>query len=469
MVGERGTSRPACPARRTTWAGRSSRPRPCCGCAGRCARAKQPLAQGPGSARGPRGAGRWEPSSWTPTLIGGRARQAPGPSGAWILRPSLSSASRVSARSSPTATTCSSGGATSRRRAGGGCPGAGSSRARRTAGPGARSARGNRLEVVLGQLAGAVDRPAPGGRVLVIRDYAATVAGGALTAGDDADDARWFSMRELDRLPLSTGLLEALNEWGVAGLVPSHALVAEATRRAGIVWLTVPGAGRAYPAWHLWRDPPGAAYLVTGPGEQPLRGWPGPPGWRSPCRARNPAARWSRGRPGYPGWSRARRSGTRSPGRWRPPGSMRNSIRERINRQAAGPPQVPFTDWRRGLPPIDPLRASRDNCPIHPVIAGPAAAGRPAACGGACLIPVVSPPTAEQVTAALARVDDLEIRRPITELGMVKSVDVGRHGKVRVEVYLTVAGSRSARPSPRTSPRPWPPSPACPRWTCTWT
>jgi ATP-binding protein involved in chromosome partitioning len=53
---------------------------------------------------------------------------------------------------------------------------------------------------------------------------------------------------------------------------------------------------------------------------------------------------------------------------------------------------------------------------------------------------VVSPPTAEQVTAALAGVNDPEIRRPITELGMVKSVDVGRHGKVRVEVYLTVSG-----------------------------
>src|SRR5499425_1782268 len=52
---------------------------------------------------------------------------------------------------------------------------------------------------------------------------------------------------------------------------------------------------------------------------------------------------------------------------------------------------------------------------------------------------VVSPPTAEQVTAALARVNDPEIRRPITELGMVKSVDVGPDGKVRVEVYLTVA------------------------------
>src|SRR5215831_14890722 len=54
--------------------------------------------------------------------------------------------------------------------------------------------------------------------------------------------------------------------------------------------------------------------------------------------------------------------------------------------------------------------------------------------------PVVSPPSAEQVTAALARVNDPEIRRPITDLGMVKSVDVGPGGKVRVEVYLTVAG-----------------------------
>src|SRR5262249_9996101 len=50
------------------------------------------------------------------------------------------------------------------------------------------------------------------------------------------------------------------------------------------------------------------------------------------------------------------------------------------------------------------------------------------------------PPTTEQVTGALARVNDPEIRRPITELGMVKSVDVAADGKVKVEVYLTVAG-----------------------------
>ena len=49
-------------------------------------------------------------------------------------------------------------------------------------------------------------------------------------------------------------------------------------------------------------------------------------------------------------------------------------------------------------------------------------------------------PTPEQVTQALAGVIDPEIRRPITELGMVKAVDVGADGVVRVDVYLTVAG-----------------------------
>jgi ATP-binding protein involved in chromosome partitioning len=49
-------------------------------------------------------------------------------------------------------------------------------------------------------------------------------------------------------------------------------------------------------------------------------------------------------------------------------------------------------------------------------------------------------PTVEQVQAALAGVNDPEIKRPITELGMVKSVDVDGSGRVAVEVYLTVAG-----------------------------
>jgi ATP-binding protein involved in chromosome partitioning len=49
-------------------------------------------------------------------------------------------------------------------------------------------------------------------------------------------------------------------------------------------------------------------------------------------------------------------------------------------------------------------------------------------------------PTADAVTAALATVLDPEIHRPITDLGMVKSVDVRRDGSVDVAVFLTVAG-----------------------------
>ena len=48
-------------------------------------------------------------------------------------------------------------------------------------------------------------------------------------------------------------------------------------------------------------------------------------------------------------------------------------------------------------------------------------------------------PTTEAVMAALAGVDDPEIRRPITELGMVKSIDIAESGVVRVEVFLTIA------------------------------
>ncbi|MEU9834417.1 P-loop NTPase [Streptosporangium sp. NPDC048047] len=49
-------------------------------------------------------------------------------------------------------------------------------------------------------------------------------------------------------------------------------------------------------------------------------------------------------------------------------------------------------------------------------------------------------PTPELVTAALATVNDPEIRRPITELDMVKSVDISPDGVVRVGIFLTVSG-----------------------------
>ncbi|GAA0537972.1 iron-sulfur cluster carrier protein [Saccharopolyspora subtropica] len=51
-----------------------------------------------------------------------------------------------------------------------------------------------------------------------------------------------------------------------------------------------------------------------------------------------------------------------------------------------------------------------------------------------------STPTEDAVRRALSKVEDPEIRRPITELDMVKSVSVGADGAVVVEVYLTVRG-----------------------------
>ena len=49
-------------------------------------------------------------------------------------------------------------------------------------------------------------------------------------------------------------------------------------------------------------------------------------------------------------------------------------------------------------------------------------------------------PALDAINAALATVQDPEINRPLTELGMVKDVQIGADGSVRVDVYLTVSG-----------------------------
>jgi ATP-binding protein involved in chromosome partitioning len=51
-----------------------------------------------------------------------------------------------------------------------------------------------------------------------------------------------------------------------------------------------------------------------------------------------------------------------------------------------------------------------------------------------------TPPTTEQVRAALGTVHDPEIKKPVTELGMVKDIAIGSGGLVTVTLYLTVAG-----------------------------
>jgi 8-oxo-dGTP diphosphatase len=76
------------------------------------------------------------------------------------------------------------------------------------------------LAVEPGPLIGRVRRPSPGYAaqgedVLDIRDYAATVTGGTLRAGDDAAEARWIAPGDLASLPTTEGLVETLIDWGV--------------------------------------------------------------------------------------------------------------------------------------------------------------------------------------------------------------------------------------------------------------
>ena len=49
-------------------------------------------------------------------------------------------------------------------------------------------------------------------------------------------------------------------------------------------------------------------------------------------------------------------------------------------------------------------------------------------------------PALDAIQTALATVSDPEIHRPITDLGMVKSVDVGDGGAVEIGIYLTTQG-----------------------------
>jgi hypothetical protein len=60
-----------------------------------------------------------------------------------------------------------------------------------------------------------VERAAPGGGTYRITDLRVTVVGGALAAGDDADDVGWFSAADLAGASTSPGLVEALDAWGV--------------------------------------------------------------------------------------------------------------------------------------------------------------------------------------------------------------------------------------------------------------
>lgn len=71
------------------------------------------------------------------------------------------------------------------------------------------------LEVRIGRELWSLTTPTADGRMFEIHDFAATVTGGALIAGDDADDARWVHLDELDNLPLTVHLASYLRRAGV--------------------------------------------------------------------------------------------------------------------------------------------------------------------------------------------------------------------------------------------------------------
>ena len=66
--------------------------------------------------------------------------------------------------------------------------------------------------------------------------------------------------------------------------MPSPTLIAEATRRSGVIWVSAAGGTPAL-VWHVWHA--GAAYVVGGGPEQPL---PVGPGDRATVVVRSQAA-----------------------------------------------------------------------------------------------------------------------------------------------------------------------------------
>lgn len=71
------------------------------------------------------------------------------------------------------------------------------------------------LEVRVSSEVGTVRRPAPTGGTYVIRDFLVVPVTGNLRAGDDARDAVWVPLAELEAWDTSSGLVEALDSWGL--------------------------------------------------------------------------------------------------------------------------------------------------------------------------------------------------------------------------------------------------------------
>jgi 8-oxo-dGTP diphosphatase len=80
------------------------------------------------------------------------------------------------------------------------------------------------LDIAVLRHAGQVERPGLDGDVFVIDDFVCAVRGGAVSAGDDAADARWFTISDavaLDRAGgVVEGLLDALRGWALIPRAP---------------------------------------------------------------------------------------------------------------------------------------------------------------------------------------------------------------------------------------------------------
>lgn len=73
------------------------------------------------------------------------------------------------------------------------------------------------LRVEIGDELWSLTIPTGDGREYDVHDFAATVIGGELCAGDDAADARWFTEAELDGLDLTQDLAGYLRRAEVFG------------------------------------------------------------------------------------------------------------------------------------------------------------------------------------------------------------------------------------------------------------
>jgi 8-oxo-dGTP diphosphatase len=71
------------------------------------------------------------------------------------------------------------------------------------------------LEIVVGRELGTLEVETGTGEIYEIHDFAASVAGGHLMAGDDAADAGWFTREQIVALRTTRNLAETLDRYGM--------------------------------------------------------------------------------------------------------------------------------------------------------------------------------------------------------------------------------------------------------------